>query len=856
MAERSRESRAVEAARKVSDPERNPFFEFLRLYRDDPVRFVREVLGAEPDEWQAQFLEWIANGERRISVRSGHGVGKSTAAAWAMVWYALTRYPFKIVVTAPTSSQLWDAMFAELKAWIKKLPKTLNDLLEVKSDRVALKARPDEAFISARTSRAEQPEALQGVHCFESGTVDVLTAKGWVPLEDVTTDDWVMAKRPFSSEADYEQPERTVHTFYEGELHRYEGRFLRYSVTPGHKFEYLKRQANKTVGEGITERWEPYVRPVSQMQRQPCKIPTTVAWQRDGDQQYTVPEYVSLRYGKPLRTKGPAGVADTRPPLALDMGDWAEFIGCYLAEGSLGKQRGKPTKVSIGQVLGSNPEKHRHIGQLVERMGFYASRGKTSVDLSNVQVATHVAEIVPGHSAIKRVPAFAFTLSPEHIRRMLDGMRRGDGWGDYQYHTSSPGMAEDIQRLIVLAGGYATINFSARKGTLVQGFAKKTYRNGDYYRVREWYGRSVDTAMIRPEKRRVEPYSGYVSCLTMPSGMFYVRDRKTSKPFWTHNSENVLLIADEASGVPEAVFEAAAGSMSGESATTILLGNPTKGSGFFYDTHHRLRNLWKTLRVSCHDSKRVSKAFIEDMKTRYGEDSNAFRIRVLGEFPTADDDTVISLELVEAAMRRDVQAYENAPTLWGVDVARFGDDKSALAKRKSNELLEPIRKWTRLDTMQLTGAIKAEWDAMRPSERPAEILVDAIGIGAGVADRLRELGLPARAINVSESPGMQDVYLNLRAELWFKMRDWLAGRQCRMPEDENLTSELVTPRYKFTSSGKIQIESKEDMKKRGLPSPDGAEAFMLTFAADAVVAQQGNYVASWNKPLRRNVPIV
>lgn len=142
----------------------NPFVQFVIDYQNNPVKFVQEVLGVAPDVWQTEFLEAIAAGNRRIAVRSGHGVGKSTAASWAALWYLLTRYPVKVVITAPTSSQLYDALFAELKRWVKELPPDLKPLLEAKQERIELAASPTEAFISARTSRAEQPEALQGVH--------------------------------------------------------------------------------------------------------------------------------------------------------------------------------------------------------------------------------------------------------------------------------------------------------------------------------------------------------------------------------------------------------------------------------------------------------------------------------------------------------------------------------------------------------------------------------------------------------------------------------------------------------------------------------------------------------------------
>ena len=142
----------------------NPFDDFVVEYYDDPVRFVREVLGADPLPYQAEFLSAIASGERKISVRSGHGTGKSTSASWAMLWFLFLRFPNKVVVTAPTSGQLFDALFAEMKRWINELPQNLKDMVTVKSDRVELTAAASEAFISARTSRAETPEALAGVH--------------------------------------------------------------------------------------------------------------------------------------------------------------------------------------------------------------------------------------------------------------------------------------------------------------------------------------------------------------------------------------------------------------------------------------------------------------------------------------------------------------------------------------------------------------------------------------------------------------------------------------------------------------------------------------------------------------------
>jgi len=134
--------------------------------------------------------------------------------------------------------------------------------------------------------------------------------------------------------------------------------------------------------------------------------------------------------------------------------------------------------------------------------------------------------------------------------------------------------------------------------------------------------------------------------------------------------------------------------------------------------------------------------------------------------------------------------------------------------------------------------------------------VDSIGLGAGVVDRLQELGLPVRGINVSESSSMTGTFLNSRAELWYACRDWFFKRDVTIPKDETLVSELTTPRYQYSSSGKIQVESKDSIRKRGLPSPDVADALVLTFASNAASALHGRSNHSWKKPIKRGLRLV
>lgn len=295
------------------------------------------------------------------------------------------------------------------------------------------------------------------------------------------------------------------------------------------------------------------------------------------------------------------------------------------------------------------------------------------------------------------------------------------------------------------------------------------------------------------------------------------------------HSPNLLFILDEASGIADEVFEVAQGALSTPGSKVLMTSNATRLSGYFYDSHHRMRDRWKTHTVSCLDSPRVDPQYPKDVIAQYGEESSVYKVRVLGEFPNSEDDVVIPLYLIEAALIREIEPSEAFRPVWGLDVARYGDDRSALAKRQANWLMEPVKAWRGYDTMQTVGRVVEEYRLTDAVDRPSEILVDVIGIGAGVVDRLRELGLPARAVNVGET-ATSDGYVRLRDQLWWRARQWFEERSCLMAEDPPLISELVDVKYTIRSNGKIEVEPKDKMKERTRRSPDLADAFILTFA--------------------------
>jgi phage terminase large subunit len=298
------------------------------------------------------------------------------------------------------------------------------------------------------------------------------------------------------------------------------------------------------------------------------------------------------------------------------------------------------------------------------------------------------------------------------------------------------------------------------------------------------------------------------------------------------HSENLLFLIEEASGIEDIVFEVGSGALSSKGSKALMIANPTRSSGYFAKAFKENRWLWKGLAWPWRKTPYNDERYPAQMAREYGEQSNVYRVRVLGEFPLSDDNAVIPLDIVESAVERQVDVTAGRSTVWGLDVGAGGDD-SALAKRKGNWLLEPVDRWNYADPNQTTGRVARAYFETPEGQRPLAINVDTIGVGASVAGRLRELGLPAFGINWGEANTSMDDparFVRLKDELWWKGRDWFFARDCRIPNDPSFIGEIVVPTYKEQSNGKILIESNDELKKRGVRSPNRASAFLLTFA--------------------------
>ena len=361
--------------------------------------------------------------------------------------------------------------------------------------------------------------------------------------------------------------------------------------------------------------------------------------------------------------------------------------------------------------------------------------------------------------------------------------------------------------------------------------------------------------------------------------------------FQGFHHEHILIVVDEASGVRPEIFEAIQGSMTSGDAKVLMIGNPTSLDGVFYDAFHKNRERWTTIHISAFDTpnfnnspssnerdagKRsdhagdarggaavglltlagempsakgvlseggattstraqnylfpsiITPEWAENVAKDWGTESPAYQIRVLGEFPSNAPDTLIPLIHIEAAVNRQIDGIEQHPIIMGIDIARFGDDKSVACVRQGPTVLH-LAVLPRGDTMQTTGhAIEI---AKRHSVKT--IYVDEIGIGAGVLDRMREIReIHAEGVNVGHKAYNSERFVNRRAEAFDALRDRFNNNEISIPDDPKLISQLASLKYLYTSRGQLQLQDKQSLRNTNQPSPDKADALMLAFTPE------------------------
>jgi hypothetical protein len=303
-----------------------------------------------------------------------------------------------------------------------------------------------------------------------------------------------------------------------------------------------------------------------------------------------------------------------------------------------------------------------------------------------------------------------------------------------------------------------------------------------------------------------------------------------------NNGRGQAAIVDEGSGVADVIYDVIDATMTDPDSFIFVFANPIRKSGRFHELFTRFAHRWTNQTVDARRAKAANQAQIAQAIEDWGEDSDYVRTNIKGDFPRQDADTLIPLPLIEAARTRIAAECERYRPIWGVDPARFGDDRTAKVHRRHRRT-EKLDQWRGLNTMQVVGRIKAEWDECSLDDRPTHIIVDVIGIGAGIVDRLRELDFGDTeiiAINVSESPAIKAKFHRLRDELYWKGREWFEGLNVQC-EHREIGAELGDVLFSYTSAGQVKVESKDDIKARLGRSPDVGEAFLLSLMRDCQV---------------------
>jgi hypothetical protein len=370
--------------------------------------------------------------------------------------------------------------------------------------------------------------------------------------------------------------------------------------------------------------------------------------------------------------------------------------------------------------------------------------------------------------------------------------------------------------------------------TIVSANSEAQLRSVTWAEVTKWLALLINSHWFEVSATRVMPAKWLAEIVE--------RDLKKGTRYWSvegrlwseenpdayagvHNHDGVMVIFDEASGIPDPIWSVTAGFFTENTPHRFWMAfsNPRRNEGYFYECFNAKREFWTTQSIDARQVEDTDKAVYEQIIAEYGADSSQAKVEVYGEFPSDGDDQFIAPRVVEEAMARLRYKDESAPRVVGVDPARSGADSTVIVVRQGRDVIA-IRRYRGDDTMTTVGRVI---DAIEEFN-PALTVIDEGGLGYGILDRLKEQRYKVRGVNFGWKAKNPVMWGNKRAEMWGDMREWL--RSASIPSDRLLKSDLCGPHVKPNSSGTLFLEGKKEMKARGQASPDAADALAVTFA--------------------------
>ena len=344
--------------------------------------------------------------------------------------------------------------------------------------------------------------------------------------------------------------------------------------------------------------------------------------------------------------------------------------------------------------------------------------------------------------------------------------------------------------------------------------------------VSKWLERLPD-----PVKKKFETTTEYIRIVDSPDTWFAraaTARKETPEALAGMHADNLMYVVDEASGVPDEIFNTAEGSLTGTDIVFIMISNATRNYGYFFDSHHKDKKNWQTLHFSSMESPIVDEQYVNRIAEKNGTDSDEYLIRVLGEFPkmnTMDDEGWVPM-LEEAELKFVPDANFIGETRMGVDPAGEGKDKTTWVVRDSFKarIVAEEKISNESSIAQKTLTLMTHYNVPEKN-----IFIDNFGIGANISKELAlsSLRVNSYPINVGEKAKDSDKFMNVRAEAYYRLKQWL--RKGGELVNHAGWDELLHLFYRRELSGKMQIMGKRKMKKMGISSPDFADALMLTF---------------------------
>lgn len=798
----------------------------VKKFAKDPLGFVifafqwgkGELEGYDgPEQWQRDILFKIGEKLRnnqigsyeaiQEAVGSGHGIGKSALVAWVILWAMSTKPDTKGVVTANTETQLKTKTWAELAKWWRLC--ITKHWFEFTATAIYSKEKDHE-----KTWRFDQipwsehkTEAFAGMHnkgnrivvifdeaCHDDNT-EVLTNLGWMFFKDaIDTDCKLLTMDVNTREAEFLYPKSYHVSRRRGDMITYNKRGASFSVTPNHRMLVTSQKGHTQI---IT------AEDLFNKKNSGYFILRTFKNTRECVNDVVIPRLIGKRKIWPEKKYN----ADL----------FAEFLGWYASEGHLSYSRNKY------RVVGITQKDTRKIESLCNRLGMrykvYSDCSTAQVRIHDTQIAEWLSQYGVGYKE-KRVPSIVKEFSPRQISIFLDAFRDGDGYSRTKdrdiLYTSSKRLADDLQELCFLEGNQSTVMMRRLKGKEIQFKTHVAFSSVDGYVVSRV--KSDSKIYIRTKDLKKEYYDGNVYCATMPkNGVLFTR--RNGVCMWSGNS-----------AIPDAIWEVTEGALTDENTEIIWLafGNPTRNTGRFYDCFNTHRHIWGHRQIDSRDVRITNKEQIKKWLSVYDEDSDFFRVRVRGVFPRSSDHQFIPGDIIEAARGKHLrpEEFNFAAVIIGVDRAWSGDEtKIYLRQGLMSKKLATFNK--NEDDFLVAGHL-----ARYEDEYKADAVFIDFGYGTGLYSAGKQMN--RKWVLVPFGGASTDhTYVNKRTEMWALMKDWLAGGGS-IPDDQDLVNDLIAPEaFEIQTgprAGKLTLESKDDMRARGVDSPDDADALALTFA--------------------------